>query len=422
MKPTAWPRKRLDELGFVGRGKSRHRPRNEPSLYGGPYPFIQTADVMAATPYITGYSQTYSELGFRQSKMWPANTLCMTIAGANTAKVAILKIKACFPDSVVGFIPNKTKADLHFVLYSLGLMKDQFLAVSRGATQDNLGLSKLLSFPLLAPEVTQQRKIAAVLSAYDELIENHKRRIVLLEKLAEEIYREWFVRFRFPGHGNVKKLQGVPSTWNVENLGSLVNFVRVKYVEQSHSSLPLVDLEKMAQRTLAITTTGRPDELSTSRILFAPNDVLFSTIRPYLYKVNMAPFHGVTNTSVMVLRPRSPGHRAFITITLFLRDTVAWADQYSTGTKMPVISWNVFKKMAIRSPDPALMRRFNELVSPMLDEISALSILILRLREAKDLLLPRLISGKFSVENLDIEFPPGMAEELNDAQAPATHA
>ena len=151
MRAANWIRQRLDELGFVGRGKSRHRPRNEPSLYGGPYPFIQTADVMAASPYITTYSQTYSELGLRQSKLWPANTLCMTIAGANTAKVAILKIEACFPDSVVGFIPNDAKADLHFVFYSLGLMKDQFLAVTRGATQDNLGLGKLLSFPLLVP-------------------------------------------------------------------------------------------------------------------------------------------------------------------------------------------------------------------------------------------------------------------------------
>src|SRR6266404_5996493 len=154
-----WRPHRLDELGFVGRGKSRHRPRNEPSLYGGPYPFIQTADVMAANPYITTYSQTYSELGLRQSKMWPPNTLCMTIAGANTAKVAILKIEACFPDSVVGFIPDKSKADLHFVLYSLGLMKDQFLAVSRGATQDNLGLDKLLSFPLFVPDVAEQQRI-----------------------------------------------------------------------------------------------------------------------------------------------------------------------------------------------------------------------------------------------------------------------
>src|SRR5438874_2690498 len=184
MHPTGWTRRRLDELGFVGRGKSRHRPRNEPRLYGGTYPFIQTGDVMAATPYITTYSQTYSEMGFRQSKMWPPNTLCMTIAGANTAKVAILTFEACFPDSVVGFIPDTSKADLHFVLYSLGLMKDQFLAVSQGATQDNLGLAKLLSFPLLLPDVRQQQRISALLSAYDKLVENNRRRVAFLETMA----------------------------------------------------------------------------------------------------------------------------------------------------------------------------------------------------------------------------------------------
>jgi type I restriction enzyme S subunit len=71
MAKAEWKPRRLDELGFVGRGKSRHRPRNEARLYGGPYPFIQTADVMAADPYITSYSQTYSGFGFQQSKIWP---------------------------------------------------------------------------------------------------------------------------------------------------------------------------------------------------------------------------------------------------------------------------------------------------------------------------------------------------------------
>ncbi|HMJ63732.1 MAG TPA: restriction endonuclease subunit S, partial [Candidatus Binatia bacterium] len=172
MAKPEWKPRRLDELGFVGRGKSRHRPRGEAKLYGGPYPFIQTADVMAADPYIASYSQTYSEFGFQQSKMWPPNTLCMTIAGANTAKTAIMKIEACFPDSIVGFIPDKSKSDLHFVKYSLDLMKHRFLAVSRGATQDNLGLDKLLSFPILAPDVDEQRRLGGILSAYDELIEN----------------------------------------------------------------------------------------------------------------------------------------------------------------------------------------------------------------------------------------------------------
>src|ERR1022692_2513587 len=80
MTKTEWKPSRLDELGFVGRGKSRHRPRNDSRLYGGPYPFIQTAEIMGADPYITSYSQTYTELGLQQSKLWPPNTLCITIA------------------------------------------------------------------------------------------------------------------------------------------------------------------------------------------------------------------------------------------------------------------------------------------------------------------------------------------------------
>ena len=156
---------------------------------GGRYPFIQTADALAADPYITSYSQTYSELGFQQSKLWPPGTLCMTIAGANTAKTAILRIEVSFPDSMFGFLPDKSKSDLHLVKYSLNLMRNRFPSVSRGATQDNLGLEKILSFPIPAPNVEEQRRIRASLSAYDELMENSQRRIRLLEAMARALDR-----------------------------------------------------------------------------------------------------------------------------------------------------------------------------------------------------------------------------------------
>lgn len=99
------PTKRLAELGSLDRGRSQHRPRNAPELLGGPYPLIQTGEVANAGLYITGYSNTYSELGLKQSKMWKAGTLCITIA-ANIAQTSILTFDACFPDSVVGFIPG----------------------------------------------------------------------------------------------------------------------------------------------------------------------------------------------------------------------------------------------------------------------------------------------------------------------------
>src|SRR5690242_1711425 len=107
---------KLNQLGAVGRGRSRHRPRNDPRLYGGQYPFFQTGDIAAADLYLSHYTQTYNENGLAQSKLWPVGTLCITIA-ANIAETAILTIPGCFPDSVVGFVPNPERADGKFIKY-----------------------------------------------------------------------------------------------------------------------------------------------------------------------------------------------------------------------------------------------------------------------------------------------------------------
>ena len=133
---TNWKAAKLDGLGFVGRGKSRHRPRNAAFLYGGPYPFFQTGDIKAASFYLTGYLQTYSDDGLAQSKLWKPGTLCITIA-ANIAESAILGIEGCFPDSVVGFVADPDKADVRFIKYCMDTLKLQMQSVSHGTTQDN---------------------------------------------------------------------------------------------------------------------------------------------------------------------------------------------------------------------------------------------------------------------------------------------
>src|SRR5437867_1366205 len=110
----SWSARRLDELGHVSRGRSRHRPRDAAHLYGGPHPFVQTGDIKAAQLYLTEYSQTYTEAGLEQSKKWAAGTLCITIA-ANIAETAILGMDACFPDSVIGFFADENQCDVRFV-------------------------------------------------------------------------------------------------------------------------------------------------------------------------------------------------------------------------------------------------------------------------------------------------------------------
>jgi len=148
--PEGWEWSCLSDLGFIGRGKSRHRPRNAPELYGGPYPLFQTGDIKAASTFLWKYSQTYSEAGLAQSKLWKPGTLCITIA-ANIADTAILAKTACFPDSVVGFVSNPDEQCVYFVKLYLETIRRQMQNVSRGTTQDNLSLAKLLSFKVPTP-------------------------------------------------------------------------------------------------------------------------------------------------------------------------------------------------------------------------------------------------------------------------------
>lgn len=218
-----WPRRRLDELGTIKRGRSRHRPRDAAHLYDGPYPFIQTGDVKHANLLITDYTQTYSEAGLEQSRLWKAGTLCITIA-ANIADTAILGIDACFPDSVVGFTADPQKADVRFVKYLFdATLKRRFSKFTQGAAQDNLSQTKLLSLDFAVPDVEAQERIANVLSTYDNLIENNRRRIQLLEQAARLLYKEWFVYLHFPGHEHVKIVNGVPEGWEKRAIADTCN-------------------------------------------------------------------------------------------------------------------------------------------------------------------------------------------------------
>ena len=217
MSRNARPRTaKLDQLASVERGRSRHRPRNAPHLYGGPYPFVQTGEVKAAEFWIHGIEQTYSDAGLEQSRLWPAGTVCVTIA-ANIAESGILAVDACFPDSVVGVTPLEGIADENFLKYALDYMKLRLQAISGGTTQDNLSLEKLLSFDFPAPPIDSQLQIAHALRAFDDLIENNRRRIEILEEMARLLYREWFVHFRFPGHEDVELVDSdlgpIPEGW-----------------------------------------------------------------------------------------------------------------------------------------------------------------------------------------------------------------
>lgn len=140
--PEEWRYIALKHLGDLGRGKSKHRPRNDPKLFvDGKYPFIQTGDVKAATNQITTFTKQYGEFGLSQSKLWPKGTLCITIA-ANIAETAFLGIDACFPDSVVGFAPNDSVL-AKYIRYFVESQKIRLWAFAPATAQKNINLDTL---------------------------------------------------------------------------------------------------------------------------------------------------------------------------------------------------------------------------------------------------------------------------------------
>lgn len=154
---TDWKQVKFGDLGVLERGRSKHRPRNDPQLFGGKYPFIQTGDVARSGMYVVEHSQTLSEIGMEQSRMFPKDTLCITIA-ANIGDVAILTYDCCFPDSVVGFTPNNLTSS-KFIYYMMSTIQSELEANAPATAQKNINLKILNDLMINLPSLGEQGEI-----------------------------------------------------------------------------------------------------------------------------------------------------------------------------------------------------------------------------------------------------------------------
>ena len=367
----------LDELGYVSRGRSRHRPRDADHLYGGPYPFVQTGDVKHSTLYLNTYAKTYSEAGLAQSRLWKAGTLCITIA-ANIADTAILGIDACFPDSVIGFVPDDSKADARFIKYLFdATLQNRFKQFTQGVAQDNLSQSKLLSLEFPVPDVTEQRRIADILSAYDDLIENNRRRIALLERATRELYREWFVRLRFPGHEHTKIVDGVPEGWErsaLGNIGQLKYGKALKADDRIEGAFPvygssgIVGSHEEAHVQGPGIIVGRKGNVGS--VFWS--DESFCAI-----------------DTVYFCEPSA--------VTLYVYYALQNVDFINTDVAVPGLDRNFAHSRKVLIPSDQARDAFDDVVAPLHKQISLLRKENESLVRARDLLLPRLISGEVAV-------------------------
>ena len=303
-------------------------------------------------------------------------------------------------------------------LISSGYFSDYIQPIVTGVNIPHISGKQIGDFKIPLPPLPIQQKIAAILSAYDDLIENNQRRIALLEKMAEEIYREWFVRLRFPGHEKVKKVKGVPEGWKLVKLEHAFKFsgggtptkevsrywddgVVNWFTPSDITGANGIFLERSGEQC-----TEEGFNNSSAKMFPAYSVMLTSRATIGAVGINLTP--ACTNQGFITCIPNAQYPLPYL--YHWIKLAKPYFELLSGGATFAELTKGTFKKIEILTPPEKLVEKFDELESPIFKAIEMYQRQNTRLIMTRDRLLPRLISGKLSVENLDIQFPLGMEE------------
>ena len=365
--------------------------------------------------------QSYSEEGLAQSRLWPPGTVCVTIA-ANIAESAMLRIEACFPDSVIGVIAIEGVADSSYLKYAMDFMKLRLQAVSGGTTQDNLSLEKLLRFEFPAPPLELQARISKLLRAFDDLIDSNRRRIEILEEMARLLYREWFVQYRFPGHEDVEmgdsELGPVPKDWTVGTLHQLGTVtIGGDWGKDEPAGLNTVRVACLRGVDLPRLQRGDPNgvrfrwvkETSLEKRRLGEGDVVVEgsgecgrslAYRSSIETLVKAPV--IYSNFCKRISFEDLATAVFVARTFNEMCADGRMDAFKTGTTIPNLNFKALTgSHRLVLPSTRVLQQFHESTNPG-DRFALLGMNVV-LTEARDLLLPRLVSGELDVSELDLD-------------------
>ncbi|MDQ1250806.1 MAG: type restriction enzyme subunit [Actinomycetota bacterium] len=299
--------------------------------------------------------------------------------------------------------------DIRFVYHLMNSpdVRRQIRATATGSKVRHTAPERIQSVTALVPTVTEQRAVAEVLDTLDGLIANNRRRVQVLERMARAIYREWFVKFRYPGHDSVPLLDSaiglIPEEWSAGFLDDIVSISRASVDPATlDPSTPAVGLEHIPRQQLTLDEWGTAASQGSRKAVFEKGDVLLGKIRPYFHKVSVAPVDGICSTDALVLRPRTP-HWGQAVFTASSIEFIAHATQTSNGTKMPRADWKVLGRWSVPVPPLSIAESFTDVARRHLTLTETLMFENRRLAVLRDLLLPKLVTGQIDVSALDFD-------------------
>jgi type I restriction enzyme S subunit len=311
---------------------------------------------------------------------------------------------------------NEDLADSCYVYLWLKVNEKYVKGFANGTTTKTITKDSVNNLDISLPDLVVQKLIASKYRTYQKMLENNNRRIDILEEMAQSLYREWFVNFRYPGHANQpdgssdnkdskpnlidSPLGPIPEGWEVKSLGDLVHFKRNTIKKGTIPELtPYMGLEHFPRKSIALSEWEEVGEIGSNKLAFNRGDILFGKIRPNFHKVGVAQVNGLCSSDTFVLSPKLSVHHSMISMVTFSDEFVAQAVQTSQGSKMPRASWDVLKDFPVYIPELSLLEQFNAVVEPAIEQVRILSLKNRNLKKQRDMLLPKLISGQIQLKD-----------------------
>lgn len=389
--------KRISQLGRVVTGKTPPTSRQE--FFGGEYPFVTPSDLEYDHYFCRTTERTVTDeaKAALSNQFISAGAVMFTCIGATIGKCAIAPVE-CLTNQQINSVVANDETDSKFLYYLLCHNVNVVKGLGGGAATPIVSKSKFEEIELLVPSLRDQQAIAQVLSAYDDQIENNRRRMMLLEDAARQLYREWFIRLRFPGHEHTRITDGLPDGWERRTLGDICTDIRESVLPDAlEPETPYIGLEHMPRRSISLTEWDTAESVTSTKHRYKEGDILFGKIRPYFHKVGIAFTHGVASSDAIVIRPNSDDMRSFVLMTVSSDEFVKEASQtMREGSKMPRADWKLMTKYPVALPPVGLLESFSTTAAAITDQLRNLCFQNLNLKAARDLLLPRLMSGEIA--------------------------
>lgn len=402
----------IRELGEIVTGKTP--PTENLDFYGGEYPFITPSDIVSFDKkYLQSTDRTLSALGankIKSSKL-PANSICFVCIGSTIGKMCMTNCVSYTNQQINSIIPNE-KCDSDYLFYLLRYANEYFRSIGAG-TGSGKGIVNKTIFSKTKMQISekkeQQQKIASILSAYDDLIENNNKRIKILEQMAENLYKEWFVRFRFPDYQNTEFENGIPNGWRTVTLGSILSKIATGLNPRKNFVLGkgdnyYVTIKNMGDNNIYL--DDRCDKVDDEAIIkinkrsdLRQGDLLFSGIgtigRTYL--INIPTNNWNISESVFTMRPKKIVSSEYLYMLLLSDDLQNYCQAKANGSAQKGIRMAVLRKYTFLLAPIAIIENFTKKARRILNLISLIREKNQNLTKQRDLLLPRLMSGKLKV-------------------------